>query len=365
MAQVEVETLLQEVSAESPCGDDLEYDVDFGEMERAAQGKPAQQMGDQVKPAEEPDWADVENRATQLLLRTKDLRVALYLTRAQLNTRGLVGLSSGLQLLRGLLERYWDGIYPGLDEEDDNDPTLRLNSMAGLSDPGILLNTLRDTPLAELRGFGEVRYRDIALINGELSLAPDTEDKLPDPASISAIFTGSNLENLQETARATNQALEHAVAIETLLVDHVGADNAPDLNMLRQSLEAIQGVLADKLAQRGVDDATGRTNGSASAEDGMTTQTDAESPGGAQPAAPIGGITGREDVIRALDRICEYYDRHEPSSPVPLLLRRAKRLVAKNFLDILRDLAPQGVSQVENIGGTGTGGADTVGTDSE
>ncbi len=365
MAQVEVEALLQEVSTESPCGDDLEYDLDFGEMERAAQGRPAQQMGDKIKPAKEPDWADVENRATQLLSRTKDLRVALYFTRAQLNMRGLVGLSSGLQLLRGLLERYWDGVYPRLDEEDDNDPALRLNSIAALSDPGTLLNTLRDTPLAELRGFGEVRYRDIALIKGELSPAAGAEDKMPDPASINAIFTKCDLETLQETARATNQALEHEAAIKTLLADYVGVDNVPDLKLLRQSLEAIRGVLADKLAQRGAGDATGRTNGSASAEDGMTTQTDAESSGGVQPAAPIGGIKGREDVIRALDRICEYYDRHEPSSPVPLLLRRAKRLVAKNFLDILRDLAPQGVSQVENIGGTGTGDAGTVGADSE
>ena len=46
-----------------------------------------------------------------------------------------------------------------------------------------------------------------------------------------------------------------------------------------------------------------------------------------------------------------YYERHEPSSPVPLLLKRAKRLVAKDFMEILRDLAPDGVDQAERISG--------------
>jgi type VI secretion system protein ImpA len=68
-------------------------------------------------------------------------------------------------------------------------------------------------------------------------------------------------------------------------------------------------------------------------------------------AAASGEIRTREDVIRALDRICEYYERHEPSSPVPMLLRRAKRLATMSFLDILRELAPDGVAQAEALGG--------------
>ena len=71
-----------------------------------------------------------------------------------------------------------------------------------------------------------------------------------------------------------------------------------------------------------------------------------------QPAAAPGEIRSREDVIRVLDRACEYFERNEPSSPVPLLLRRAKRLISKDFMEILKDLAPDGVSQAENVGGT-------------
>jgi type VI secretion system protein ImpA len=53
-----------------------------------------------------------------------------------------------------------------------------------------------------------------------------------------------------------------------------------------------------------------------------------------------------------LDRICDYYSRNEPSSPVPLLLRRARSLVTKDFMGIMQDLAPAAIAQIEAIRGS-------------
>ena len=68
-------------------------------------------------------------------------------------------------------------------------------------------------------------------------------------------------------------------------------------------------------------------------------------------AAAAGEIRSRDDAVRVLDRVSEYFRKNEPSSPVPLLLQRAKRLISKDFMEILRDLTPQGVSEAEMIGG--------------
>ena len=75
--------------------------------------------------------------------------------------------------------------------------------------------------------------------------------------------------------------------------------------------------------------------------------------GGAAPegTAGAGVIRTREDVVRALDRICAYFESQEPSSPVPLLLRRARRLVSKDFMEILADIAPKGAEEAKLIGG--------------
>jgi type VI secretion system protein ImpA len=61
----------------------------------------------------------------------------------------------------------------------------------------------------------------------------------------------------------------------------------------------------------------------------------------------VGEARTREDVLKLLDQVCAYYAKHEPSSPVPLLVERAKRLASMSFLDIVRDLADKGLPQVE------------------
>ena len=62
--------------------------------------------------------------------------------------------------------------------------------------------------------------------------------------------------------------------------------------------------------------------------------------------SPVG-----EDVIRTLDRLCKYYEKYEPSSPLPLLLMRAKRLASMSFLDIIKDLSPDALTQARAVGG--------------
>ena len=65
----------------------------------------------------------------------------------------------------------------------------------------------------------------------------------------------------------------------------------------------------------------------------------------------VGAIGSRQDAIRALDAVVEYFRRNEPSSPVPLMIERAKRLVSKNFLEVLEDIAPDAVSVARAVGG--------------
>ena len=74
---------------------------------------------------------------------------------------------------------------------------------------------------------------------------------------------------------------------------------------------------------------------------------------GAAPKQALSGtINDRNDVVRALDKICDYYAANEPSSPIPLLLRRAQRLVPKSFIEILQDMVPSSIEYVEVISGT-------------
>lgn len=344
MSQIDVNSLLEEISAELPCGKDLEYDTEFGEMERAAQGKPDQQIGSTKIPAQEADWPAVKNRAIALFGRTKDLRVAVYLTRSLLHTEGLTGLRDGLTLIQGLLERYWEMVHPQLDPADNNDPTLRINTLTSLCDPEIVLHSIREATLVNSTALGRFSLRDILITLGKLSLPAGSDEQVIKISTINAAFMDAQLDGLQNTANAINQSIESVAAIESQLMDKVGSKQMADFSTLPDLLKEAQHIMSEHLTQRGVGGDVGEAEVSSDATN--------EAPGSPVSAQPVTGqINSQEDVIRVLDMACEYFKQHEPSSPVPLLLQRAKRLVAKDFMEILRDLTPAGVTQAEEISG--------------
>jgi type VI secretion system protein ImpA len=330
-----IEKLITEVSADSPAGDDLEYDPVFGELERAALGSAEHVMGDEVVEAEPPDWREVKTQAEALFDRTKDLRVAVLLTRAELNINGLAGFADGLSLTRQLLENFWDTVYPLLDEEDDNDPTFRVNTIINLADEEGLVKDLLTTPIVSAPMAGRFSLRDVRIANGDLQ-APADQGDVADVAIINAAFMEADLDELIESAGKVDESLEHAQAIDAVFNEMVGAANGPDLQPLFDDLKDLKKVFAENLNARGV---------------GVAVEEESAGGDGAGGQAISGDIRSREDAIRMIDKICDYFERHEPSSPVPLLLNRAQRLISKDFLEILRDLTPDGVLQAESIGG--------------
>src|SRR4029450_3681490 len=109
---LDVGAVLSETREAPPGGPNLEPDLSFFELEEVARGKAEQRSGDAVKPAEDPNWTKVIYLAQAALLRSKDLRVAVHLTRALACTEGVPGLATGLGLIHGLLERDGGGIHP-------------------------------------------------------------------------------------------------------------------------------------------------------------------------------------------------------------------------------------------------------------
>lgn len=339
MPVVNVEALLAPISPEDPAGPDLGYDREFMAFEQMAQGKPEQQMGNSRVPAEEPDWRVVAKQATDLLGRTKDLRLGCHLTKALLRTGGVEGLSDGLGVLHGLVERYWETVHPRLDPDDDNDPAIRVNTLAGLCD-GATLTAVRTTPLVSVKAIGRFTLRDLALATGEVPPAPD--QPAPELSTIEAAFEAVELEALSATTAALRASLDHVAGIETLVTEKVGSSSAVSLAKLSGLLFQAHKHAASRLSRRsavanegGADEVAGAGAGAGAAR------------GGGMP----GEIRSREDVVRALDQISAYYQRYEPSSPMPLLMKRCRRLATMSFLEIMKDVAPDAMSQATLLRG--------------
>jgi len=333
MPSAQLEVLLAPVSSESPCGADLEYgDPAFAELERAVLGKPEQQIGNTVVPAAEPDWKSVEKQATQLLGRTKDLRVSVHLANALLHTRGLDGLADGVGLLSKLVESYWEGLHPRLDPDDGHDPTMRVNILASLAAPEIL-SAVRTTRLVASKTLGTVALKDIeAALEGGAAGSNGEQS-----STVAAVAMDCDLASLQEIVATARTCAQELGALETAVSARVEASHAPSFSKLAALVRKAETYLGGKLAERTPGAVVGGNGEAAS--------------GGAPTAAFTGQITSREDVLKALDRIAAYYTRYEPSSPIPLFMERCKRMVMMSFVDIVKELVPEALSQVEVLKG--------------
>lgn len=331
-----LETLLEPVSPTQPCGENLEYDAEFQALEQASQGKAEQQFGDTIIPAEPADWTRVEKLATALLARTKDLRVMLALTHAWTRRRGLEGYADGLSLIGQALALYWDELWPARIENGEEDPFYRINALAELSDKSALTATLRQSILLRSNG-DELSVRDAqALLDGSKPECPN--------------FPGGRVRLVDELARSGKETTSVMMQIEgrlhtirTWLVERLGESGAPEMEQLIKTATLIN------RAGRAGDDVQPDESVTSS-----TPQASATTPA----AAPVSHadwrsvqLSSRADAQLMLEKVKLYFAQHEPSHPAPLMIDRVQRLIELDFMAIVRDLAPDGVQQLENIFG--------------
>jgi len=253
-----------------------------------------------------------------------------------------------LGLVRGILQTYWDGLYPRLDPDDNNDPTERMNILANLAshgEPYRFISRLQDTAICQSPSLGRVKLHDIILSK----LPPGTPvEGQPTPlneAQIQAIFRDANPDVLKVIYEAVVQSLEQVRTIDSYLTEKVGTRGV-NFEELNSSLKQIQNALASHVG------APAESGSAASADTGAGGAVATSSSGGARASVSIpGSINSREDVVRALERICEFYRLNEPSSPVPLLLYRAQRMAKMSFMEIVNDLTPDAATTVRTVTG--------------
>lgn len=345
MRIVNVEAFLQVLSESEPCGPNLEYDPAFLELEQSAIGKPEIQYGDTITPAIPPEWKVVKKMALELLGRTRDLRVAVPLLRSMLALHGLPGFADGAQLIHALVSTRWDSVHPQLDPDDDLDPMLRVNSLASLVDGATMLRELKDAVLVQLPGLGPLSLRVLEMASGDLP-TPEGQSVVS-LAALEAGLRDADPESARAALEAATAAHAYITELEVELVRQIGSAQALNLDPLVRHLRRIRDFLA---RHGGAEESVVET-----VEEGETAGSAAAVGAGAARRAPGAGISGevesRADVVRMLDKILVYYARSEPSSPVPMLLERAKRLAPKTFFEILEDLAPDSLDQVALIRG--------------
>lgn len=323
---------------DGPCGTDLEYDNAFLELTKAAEGKPESQF----ERATPPDWRGVRSMVDDIFERTRDLRVAVLWLRAVVNLEGAAALVPGLQLVLGLLQNHWDSLHP-LPDPGDNDPFARANALAVLPQMEGLLGDLLNAKLATIKGVGEVRLRAVEVALGNLG-ARDGETEFGRD-QLERMFAGAE----QEGAGLLAMLLQSQQLLKQLggvMDERFGSGSSSDLKPLFDLYGHVLMLVPEPQAE----DAGVGDDGAASGEG--TAGAEGAAPGARAGRAGISGtVNTRAEAVRAIELVCAYLEQHEPTNPAQLFLRRARGLLERNFLELIKELAPDALDGVARIVG--------------
>lgn len=317
---------LRPVSALEPCGPSLEYDHDYAVLRSRMAPRSDAQYGSFVGAAEAPHWAEIERDCRRLLLRTRDINLLVWLCRARTRLGHAAGLVEVLALLRDLLRTWPDAVHPQWLIDGEPEPALRANALAGLVDPEGLLADVCEIPVASSTAL-RLTVRDV-----ERAFAMPRPPEAPSPDAVTrqlAALRAASRERDPSSVTLLARAAAHVHAIDAWARARLG-DEAPSLHALSRVLDLFGDPLAATTAEPPVREVP----------DGPAVAMAAFS----GPNAVSEALHGRDDALASIRRTREWFERHEPSSPVAVLLKQAERLVGKRFpqladsipLDLLR-----------------------------
>ena len=318
--------LLAPIPGEAPAGRDLRYDARYDAVRDARREDADLPQGALATERKVADWARVQKDAAALLAtESKDLNLAAWYTEALLHRTGIGGLAGGLTVMAGLLDQFWDGLFPEL---EDGDAELRLGPLEWIGSRLDL--TVRRAPVAEPGiSYFDVQQSRAVPTDAEAKANRDkgtSREKLlkegkPSPEAVDAAIAASSKAYYKQLVADVTAAVNALDALDRVS-DTRFPDDPPSYRGLRLVLEEVQqfagGMLAKKLEldPDPIEEVVIEESGA---------------PGAAgDAAAATNGVLAPEpvSVADAAARIAvsaRYLRQQDPTAPAPYLLLRGLR----------------------------------------
>lgn len=340
---INIGNLLEPISAENPVGRDLRQDVSptalyaqIRDARKAARAAERSNVFNDANTEAETYWRVVCERVPQALAaETKDLEIACWYTECLIRKAGFAGLRDGFSLIRQLIEKYWDAIYPLPDEDGIETRVAALTGLNGEGAEGVLIAPIRTAAITEAGAHGAFAFWQYkqALDAQRISDEQGRADQIAK--------NGFTLDDIQKAVEASSSdfyvnlrddvrdALEEYKRAGQLLIERCGTHKSPPtsniVNILTEILGAINHLAKFKLPQ-----AQEEAGENAGASDGAATAS----------MAFGGSIKSRHEAFQQLSQISQFFRRTEPHSPISYIIEKAVRWGNMSLGELMHELIP-------------------------
>ena len=318
--------LLQPLPGPNAGGANLRYDPLYDKLKEARREDDAAPQGEWTRPRKMADWPQVIKLASDALAtKSKDLQIAAWLTEALAHQEGVAGLNAGLDLLRGLVERHWDHLYPELEDGDTGLRAAPLDWVGRYLHPAI-----RSVPLNKT-GHDFFKYREARATGYEADAAGDQkklaarqaaiEEKRLTAEDFDKAFDATPKAWYKQLVVDLNSCGQALQALDALAQEKFG-DAAPNFMDLQKGLEEVGDVVSKLLVKKlelDPDPPDAAPAGALGVGGGGATG----SSGAAGALAPE--PASADDAAARIASAVRFLRRADPKNPAPYLILRGFR----------------------------------------
>ena len=327
ITEINLGQLLKPISKDNPIGDDVER-LDISGLRHMAEGTPKTQFSLYVA----PNWRNVYRTSQKYLKLGKDLWAVHYLTTSAMELYEFDGLIKGLDLLKQMLEKYWDNIHPLLEPEDEDDFTMaRLSPIATLCGHSeYLYPKLITMPLIKTKRLGTFSFEELKTLADEHGIRKKEHESV----ELNHIYSEVQGEYLDTLVAHFKKCLELFTGINDFINEKVGVEfNSGRVNLMIDLFTEMTTFFKENLAfspeeLEGAED-TNETENTESDSKGKTTTTK-------KRRGQL--ITNEKDVVKVFNEVCRWYEEYCPVSPVLTLTEYTRELIGKKYFESTKAL---------------------------
>ncbi|WP_157738682.1 ImpA family type VI secretion system protein [Labrenzia sp. VG12] len=318
-----------EVSPGAGCGPDL-YDTEpaFAALLDSCEEMLPERFSEFDR--SEIDFTDLFKQMDGFLKQSRDLRLLVFVAQFGLLGGQLHTFANAVRTIRKLLESHWDEVHP---VDADFGYMERVGALEALNNRPAVVLPLEAAPLLKTRRTGPISYRAIQIAAGSATARPD--EHTISLGAIEAALTSGELEQdeIDEVVQDLSDLPAELEAISSICTEKLKDAKAapPNFDALTTLLKEMTTELNVRLGRISPEDEAGEDQEEASQDAGSADQ----------PAMEQQDIANAAQAKLILDAVEDYFSSREPSHPALFLVREARGLVGKSYLDALKILMPR------------------------
>ncbi|WP_439134734.1 type VI secretion system protein TssA [Pseudomaricurvus sp.] len=356
---IDIENLLQPISEENPAGEDIRADrsptSDYYTIKDARNNARAAERSsmfdddvDLLKP-----WRTVTEVAPQILTsKSKDLEVACWYTEGLIRLHGVAGLRDGIKLIHGLIIDHWQGLYPEPDEDGIETKVAPLTGLNGDGGDGTLMAPIRNMGITNEGDYGSFNLWQYQKARDNTKLTDDAERSARNEAlgfsfqDVEATIQEASPQFYVDLVETLEETLQDYKAFNELLRNECGQDTPPSSNisaLLDEVLRNVRFLSKDKLDQvRSETEAQETSEEVTDSEGSASTAVTTQAIHSHQASGPIGN---REDALKRLEEIADYFRKNEPHTPLAPGIERLISWGRMTVAELMMELLPEDSSR--------------------